>query len=195
MSCMTLEERVRRVVQEDVAVVNYDPRWPALFEQKRDHLRSCLPGNLLRRIEHFGSTAVPRLPAKPIVDMLVEITDLEAAELEIAPVLESQGYDYFWRPTFGDDTPPYYAWFINRDRARTRTQHIHMIEVAPTFREHWERLCFRDYLIAHSDIARLYAELKIQLASVHPNDRVAYTAGKSEFIAKIMARIRQSPAL
>ena len=103
---MTLEERVRRAVQEDIAIVSYDPRWPQLFEQECDHLRSCLPLELLGRIEHFGSTAVPGLPAKPIIDMLVEVTDLEAAKSDIVPVLESQGYEYFWRPTFGDDTPP-----------------------------------------------------------------------------------------
>jgi GrpB protein len=64
MNRMTLEERVRRAVQADIAIVSYDPRWPALFEQEREHLRSCLPHELLGRIEHFGSTAVPGLPAR-----------------------------------------------------------------------------------------------------------------------------------
>ena len=67
----TLEEKVARVVKEEVAVVPYDPRWPDLFERERLHLLSCLPSNLIERIEHFGSTAVPGLSAKPIVDILV----------------------------------------------------------------------------------------------------------------------------
>ena len=192
---MTLEERVRRAVQENIAIVSYDPRWPQLFEQECDHLRSCLPHELLGRIEHFGSTAVPGLPAKPIIDMLIEVTDLEAAKSDIVPVLESQGYDYFWRPTFGDDTPPYYAWFIKRDRDGARTHHIHMIEANLAFYEHWDRLRFRDYLIAHPDVARSYAELKTRLAAAHPNDRVAYAVGKSDFIAKIMALNPQTSAL
>jgi len=186
----SLEERIRRAVQEEVAIVPYDPRWPESFRQERDHLRSCLPNELVRRIEHFGSTAVPGLPAKPIVDMLVEVTDLEATKARIAPILESQGYDYFWRPTVGDNTPPFYAWFIKRNANRIRTHHIHMVEA--TFHEHWERLRFRDYLIAHPEAAGEYARLKARLAAAHPEDRVAYTEGKSEFIGRIMSLIRQT---
>src|SRR5688572_32945739 len=95
----TLEQRIRRVVTEDIVIVPYDPRWPALFRQEKDSLLSCLPKDLIRRIEHFGSTAVPGLASKPIVDMLVEVTELQAVKDRIAPILESQGYDYFWRPT------------------------------------------------------------------------------------------------
>ncbi len=89
----TLEERVARVVKEEVAVVAYDPRWPEMFEQERLHLLSCLPSDLIRRIEHFGSTAVPGRAAKPIVDMLVEVTSLDETRRRIAPILEAQGYD------------------------------------------------------------------------------------------------------
>ena len=73
----TLEEKIARVVKEDVAVVPYDPHWPEMFEQERLHLLSCLPDDLVKRIEHFGSTAVPGLPAKPIVDILVEVSSLD----------------------------------------------------------------------------------------------------------------------
>ena len=67
-----------------------------MFRQEAEHLRACLPSLLIRRIEHFGSTAVPGLAAKPVIDMLVEATSLRAARAEIAPILEAQGYDYFW---------------------------------------------------------------------------------------------------
>jgi GrpB-like predicted nucleotidyltransferase (UPF0157 family) len=173
----TLEERIRRVVQEHVAVVPYDPRWPELFRREKEHLLSCLPYDLIRRIEHFGSTAVPGLAAKPVVDMLVEVTDLGAARIRIAPVLEAQGYDYFWRPTRGDDGPSFYAWFIKRDLGSgARTHHIHMVEA--DFVEHWDRLLFRDYLIDHPAVAQEYQDLKLRLASDHPNDRVAYTKAR-----------------
>lgn len=187
----TLEERVRRAVREDVAIVPYDPRWPNLFRHEAAHLRARLPSQLIRRIEHFGSTAVPGLAAKPIIDVLVEVTSLRAARAKIAPILKAQGYDYFWRPTIGDDVPPWYAFFVKRDRSGARTHHIHMMTRRAVFRAHWERLLFRDYLISHPDVAHDYEVLKKGLASSHPNDRKAYTAGKTDFIAHIMAKVKQ----
>jgi GrpB-like predicted nucleotidyltransferase (UPF0157 family) len=132
---------------------------------------------------------VPGLAAKPIVDLLVEVTSLRAARTQIAPVLQKQGYDYFWRPTFGDDTRPWYAFFIKRDEQGIRTHHIHMVTRRRPFQVHWDRLLFRDYLIAHPETAREYARLKTQLVADHPADRVAYTEGKTRFIAEVMKRV------
>src|SRR5262245_32363124 len=186
----TLEERIRRVTPEDVAVVPYDPLWPELFRLEMEHLLWCLPADLVRRVEHFGSTAVPGLAAKPVIDMLVEVADLERTKVQIVPVLEAEGYDYFWRPTRGEDGPPFYAWFIKRDPASgARTHHIHMVEGG--FVEHWDRLLFRDYLIAHPETGQQYQELKLVLAADHPNDRVAYTEGKSEFVARVTEEARR----
>ena len=111
MSSETLEQKVARVLREEIAIVPYDPAWPEMFRREKEHLRACLPRDLVGRIEHFGSTAVPGLAAKPIVDMLVEVRSLEETKGRIVPVLEAQGYDYFWRPTIGDE-PPFYAWFL-----------------------------------------------------------------------------------
>jgi GrpB-like predicted nucleotidyltransferase (UPF0157 family) len=185
-----LGEKIQRVLREKVIVVPYDPAWPELFRQEREHLLSCLPHDLIRRIEHFGSTAVPGLAAKPIVDILVEVTDLQATRVRIVPVLESQGYDYFWRPTHGDDTPPFYAWFIKRDpQTGARTHHVHMVE--GHFTGHWDRLLFRDYLIEHQEVAREYETLKIRLASDLRDDRVAYTQGKNEFIERVTEQAKR----
>ncbi len=178
----TLEEKIARVVAEHVEVVSYRPDWPVMFQQEKEHLRDCLPKDLIGRIEHFGSTAVPGLAAKPIVDMLVEVTSLERTKREVPPILETQGYDYFWRPSWGDDTPPYYAWFIKRNEQGQRTHHIHMVEA--DF-EHWNRLKFRDFLIAHPETAREYSQLKIKLSTEFHNDRVAYTKAKTDFILRI----------
>jgi GrpB-like predicted nucleotidyltransferase (UPF0157 family) len=158
-----------------------------MFEQERRHLLSCLPSDLVRRIEHFGSTAVPGLAAKPIVDILVEVTSLVETKKRIVPILEAQGYDYFWRPSWGDDVPPFYAWFIKRDRKGRRTHHIHMIEA--DF-EHWDRLLFRDYLIEHPDVAREYSNLKTRLSGTHHKDRIAYTQAKGEFIRRFTAKAK-----
>ena len=178
----TLEERIKRVLQEGIAIVPYNPAWPGMFEEEKMHLLDCLPHELIRRIEHFGSTAIPNLPAKPIIDILVEVASLDETKKRIVPVLEGQGYDYFWRPTHGEDGPPFYAWFIKRDSAGNRTHHIHMVE--HDF-EHWDRLLFRDYLIEHPVIAREYELLKLKLSRDRRNDRVAYTNGKTEFIARV----------
>ena len=184
----TLEEKIARVVKEEVAVVAYDPRWPVMFEEERLHLLSCLPADLIKRIEHFGSTAVPGQCAKPIVDMLVEVTSLEQTRQRIAPVLEEQGYDYFWRPTWGDDVAPFYAWFIKRGRQGNRTHHVHMVE--PQF-EHWDWLLFRDYLIEHPAAALEYGRLKMRLMEAHQKDRIAYTEAKVDFIQEITERAKQ----
>jgi GrpB-like predicted nucleotidyltransferase (UPF0157 family) len=188
----TVQKRVEQAVREDVDIVPYDSRWPELFQREAEHLRSCVPTALIRRIEHFGSTAVPGLAAKPVVDMLVQVTSLRAAQTKIAPILEAQGYDYFWRPSFGDNVPPWYAFFIRRDHQGFRTHHIHMVTNRRPFQEHWERLLFRDYLITHPQAARAYELLKTELAAAHTNDRVAYTAGKTAFIQRIMDKAKKA---
>ena len=181
-----LRERVTRAVREEVRVVPYDEDWPRLFREEREHLLTCLPRDLVGRIEHFGSTAVPGLAAKPNIDMLVEVASLGETQRRIVPVLVAQGYDYFWRPTWGDDGPPFYAWFIKRNERGERTHHIHMLEA---HFEHWDRLLFRDFLRAHPEEASEYGRLKLRLAREHPGDRVAYTEGKMEFIKRVMRRL------
>lgn len=186
----TLEQKIARVLRDEVALAPYDPAWPESFAREKAHLFACLPRELVRRIEHFGSTAVPGLSAKPVVDVLVEVTDLEATRERIAPLLEAQGYDYFWRSAHDDDTEPYYAWFIKRDPASgARTHHLHMVEAS--FRDHWDRLLFRDYLIARPELAREYEELKRRLAAEAAHDRVAYTRGKGEFVLRVTEQARR----
>ena len=178
----TLEDRIKRVLQENVSVVPYEPAWPRMFEEEKRHLLDCLPQDLIRRIEHFGSTAIPGLAAKPIVDVLVEVSSLQETKARIAPVLEAEGYEYFWRATHGESGPPFYAWFIKRNSAGVRTHHVHMVE---SDFEHWDRLLFRDYLIDHPKTAKEYEALKLALARDYPNDRVAYTRGKTEFVVRV----------
>jgi GrpB-like predicted nucleotidyltransferase (UPF0157 family) len=183
----SLEQRIQRVLRDEIAVVPYDPEWPGMFEAERAHLLECLPGDLIKRIEHFGSTAVPGLAAKPIVDMLIEVSSLAETRARIVPILEAQAYDYFWRPSHGEDGPPFYAWFIKRTAAGTRTHHLHMVEA---HFQHWDRLLFRDHLRQHPAVARAYEKLKFQLARDYRTDRRAYTDGKAQFIAGVMAELK-----
>ncbi len=179
----TREERIARLVREDTAVVPWNPEWPAMFAREKAQLLALFPSGPLTRIEHFGSTAVPGLAAKPVIDMLTGVTSLDEAKRAVVPVLEGLGYEHLWRPTRGDDGGPWYAWFIKRNAEGVRTHHLHMVE---EHFEHWERLLFRDYLIGHPDAASEYGALKRRLAEEFPNDRAAYTEGKSEFIMRVM---------
>lgn len=179
----TLEQKVKRIMKEEISIEPYNPVWPRMFQNEKEHLLICLPNNLIRRIEHFGSTAVPNLAAKPIIDMLVEVTSLQETREKIVPILESQGYDYFWRPTWGDNIPPFYAWFIKRNTNGIRTHHIHMVE--NDFVEHWDRLLFRDFLIKHPETAKKYESLKLRFINEFQYDRVTYTKSKTEFIQRI----------
>jgi len=176
------EQRVNRARAEEVALSAYDPEWPRLFAAEAQHLRACLPDGLIGRIEHFGSTAVPGLAAKPIVDMLIEVPSLLEVHRSIAPELQRQGYEYFWRPSWRDGITPEYTWFIKRNRLGQRTHHLHMLERGSP---DWERLMFRDYLILHPEIAREYEALKCRIAAQSPNDRIAYAKEKTRFITEI----------
>ncbi|WP_028313960.1 GrpB family protein [Desulfatibacillum aliphaticivorans] len=185
MALKSLEQRIKEAVAEKIDMVPHNPAWPEIFRREAEFLQNRFPAPLIRRVEHFGGTAVPELTAKPIIDMLVEISSDEDAAREIVPILRSLGYDYFWRPEF--DKPPMYHWFIKRNEAGERTHHIHMVEADSRL---WERLLFRDYLIQFPEAAREYAALKQELAHAHPTDRIAYTRAKGEFIAEIMEKAR-----
>ena len=181
---------VERALQERVEIVSYDPTWPGLFAQEAAHLRALLPAELIGRIEHFGSTAVPGLAAKPIIDMLVEVRAMEDVAQHIAPLLQAQGYEFFWRAPEHGLPGMNYAWFIRRDAAGRRTHHIHFLEAGSS---EWERLLFRDYLRAHPEAAREYDELKHRIAEKHPDDRVAYSKAKTGFIRRVMKAARRQP--
>ena len=183
----TLEQRIQRAVREEILIVPYDPNWPALFQQEKAHLLECLPRELIKHIEHFGSTAIPGLWAKPIIDILVEVTSLEQTKERIVPVLESQGYEYFWRPSLFKGQP-FYHWFIKRNSRGARTHHIHMLESRI---EHSDEIIFRDYLIEHPQTAAEYQALKLRLVKLYPNDREAYTKSKTDFIAGVIAEAKR----
>ena len=182
----TSGKHVDRATGERVDIAPYDPSWPLAFERERDHLRACLPPDSIGRIEHFGSTAVPGLAAKPIVDMLVEVPSLGDVRDRLAPILEAQGYEFFWRPSWRDGISPEYTWFIKRDTYGRRSHHIHML--TPDSPE-WERLLFRDYLIAHPQAAAEYGALKQNIAK-SCGDRRAYANAKTDFILRVTEAAR-----
>ena len=180
----SLEQRVEEALREEISITPYDPEWPKLYETEAASLTQRLPESIIVKLEHFGSTAVPGLSAKPIIDVLVQVSSLEKTREEIVPILEAQGYDYFWRT----DVSPAYAWFIKRDSQGRRTHHIHMVEGDSKL---WERLYFRDYLRDFPDEAKRYAELKQFLLGKYPRDRFAYTEGKTDYVKVITDKAKR----
>ncbi|WP_246527031.1 GrpB family protein [Plastoroseomonas hellenica] len=170
---------------DEVWIADYDPRWPAMYAAEAARLRAALPPGLVLAMEHFGSTAIPGMAAKPVIDILVAVPTIEdARRLAVGP-MEALGYA-FWadnprrdRLFFVKGLPP---------AAPHRTHHVHMTE---TSGEMWQRLLFRDYLRAHPDEAANYAALKRQLAVRHGADREAYTAEKTAFVDAILERASQ----
>jgi len=164
---------------DDIQLVPHDPRWPEMLHAEAERLRQLL-GEMALRVEHAGSTAVPGLSAKPVIDMLLEIPSFESAQQRVVPRLEQDGWEYVWR----DDRPPGHMMFIRRNALRVRTHHVHM---APTGHPLWDRLAFRDYLLSHPVEARRYEQLKRRLAAEHRGDREAYTEGKGEYVKRVTA--------
>jgi GrpB-like predicted nucleotidyltransferase (UPF0157 family) len=164
-----------------VRIVAYDPTWPDLFEQERIQLASLLAPWLVGPIEHVGSTAVPGLAAKPVIDIMAAVQDLEVSRSAIAK-LSQLSYCYF----------PYRAdvmhWFCKPSDA-VRTHHLHLV---PFSSKLWtDRLGFRDYLRAHPNLAAEYAQLKYDLARLYEFDREAYTEAKLPFVERVLRLIHE----
>ena len=97
----SLEQRIEEAIREEISIAPYDPEWPNLYENQALFLRGKLPQSVVIKIEHFGSTAVPGLAAKPVIDVLVQVSSLEETKEQVVPILEAEGYDYFWRTEIG----------------------------------------------------------------------------------------------
>ena len=168
---------------DEIFIVEYDPNWPILFQQEAARIRETLKGNLITRIEHFGSTAVPGLAAKPIIDLLVGVRSLAEAKKVAVSTLEPLGYAYWC----DNPDPQRMFWVKGLPPNGPRTHHIHAIEADSLL---WERLKFRDYLRQHPDEAARYARLKYRLCQRFSYDREAYTTGKAKYVESVMQKAR-----
>ena len=180
------EQRMKVLAKEQFAIVPYDPQWPVRYAEVEGQLKRMLPRMLAQRITHIGSTAVPGLSAKSIIDVQVEVSSVELVKRDVVPVMEAAGYEFVWRPSMGDDAP-FYAWFILRNAAGERTVHVHMVEPGQAS---VDRIIFRDHLRNHPEEAEAYEALKKDLAKRHPKDRTAYTLSKSVYIKEVLTKAR-----
>ena len=163
-----------------VTVVPYSPTWPAMFEAEAARLTAALEPWLVGGVHHIGSTAVPGLAAKPVLDMLAGIGDLDGARAA-PPVLRMLGY------RSADHRPHEALWFYKQSGQEygTRTHQLHLTRTDSAL---WrERLAFRDALRADSGLRTEYDDLKRRLAD--GTDSLAdYTSGKRHFVADVLAR-------
>lgn len=166
----------------DIVIAEYDPRWPLLFQEERDRILSVI-GEWVDAVEHVGSTAVPGLGAKPIIDTMVGVRRLDDASKCIEPLV-SIGYKYV--PDHEVEIPE--RRYFNRITPGAITHHLHMVETGCDF---WVRhLLFRDYLRRDPEVARQYYQLKKVLAARYASERRAYTDAKTPFIESVVARAR-----
>jgi GrpB-like predicted nucleotidyltransferase (UPF0157 family) len=166
---------------QPVEVVDYDHSWPAQYAEERDRIAAAI-GDTALAIEHVGGTAVPGLPAKPVIDLMVGVEDIERAGPAVAGLI-NLGYEYV--PEFESELPDrrYFR------RGAPESHHVHMVSASSDFFQ--EHLLFRDWLREHPQAAEEYGKLKRGLASRHRLDRDAYRAGKLPFIDTVVAAARR----
>ena len=172
------------VCSDPVIVVPYDEAWPLLYQEERARIERAI-GPWVEEIEHVGSTAVPGLAAKPIIDIMVGVKGLEDSPI-LVERLVGIGYEYV--PEFERVMP--FRRYFRKVREGRLTHHIHLVERSNV--EWWERhVLFRDYLRAHPETAQEYGRLKRNLAERFRRDREAYTDAKTDFVAGVIRRARE----
>ncbi|HJZ38603.1 MAG TPA: GrpB family protein [Solirubrobacterales bacterium] len=161
-----------------VRIVEYDPAWPEMAEAEIGRIAGAM-GEVAVRIDHVGSTAVPGLAAKPIIDLQLSVADVDARSLYVGAL---EGLGYLFAP---DPASPDFHFF-GLPAARPRTHHLHVC--AAGSEDERRHLAVRDYLRAHPDEVVAYAELKRGPVARAPGDRLAYIAGKDSYVAALERR-------
>jgi len=165
-----------------VIIVNYDPNWPILYEKEKKQILEAV-GNKILAIEHIGSTAVPGLGAKPIIDIMAGVRQKTEADECLIP-LQKIGYiDVTPEPDNSE-------WFYCLGKEPHSVGcHLHLVKFPSN---HWKKqLVFRDYLRSHPNVAEKYYGLKKELSEKYGSDRIGYTEAKTAFIEKVILLAHQ----
>jgi GrpB-like predicted nucleotidyltransferase (UPF0157 family) len=165
-----------------VEVLPHNPQWRVAFEAEARQVATAL-GETVVAIHHIGSTAIPNIYAKPVVDLLVEVKEITDVDGR-SSAMESLGYE-----ALGEFGIPGRRYFRKDNQDGIRTHHIHAFEAGSAEVE--RHLAFRDYMIAHPGAAQKYSELKRTLARDHPQSIEGYMAGKDGFIKEMERRAIQ----
>jgi GrpB-like predicted nucleotidyltransferase (UPF0157 family) len=166
-------------LMNEVEVVPHDPRWRDAFHAEAKRVAAALGAGVVA-IHHVGSTAIPGIHAKPVIDLLVEVTDLAGVDAR-APAMASLGYE-----AMGEYGIPGRRYFRRDDGEGTRTHNLHAFRAGSAEVE--RHLAFRDYMTAHPAEARDYGDLKRKLAAEHPRSMDGYMDGKDGFIREMDRR-------
>jgi GrpB-like predicted nucleotidyltransferase (UPF0157 family) len=161
-----------------VSLVKYTPIWKDLYLKERDELLILIE-KLVLEIHHVGSTAIPNIYAKPIIDILIVFESEENLQKALS-ILEIKGY-------LLSKFKPNNHYLIRKKKERLTTHYIHLLTVD----DDWQRYTlFRDYLINHKDVADEYQRLKLDIAKLYANDRMKYAAMKFEFVESVSNKAR-----
>lgn len=168
---------------EPIIITEYNLEWPHMYEEEKARILGVIRQKVVA-IEHIGSTAVPNLGAKPIIDIMAAVQRMSDS-LECIEPLQTLGYEYYFYTEF-----PERCVFLDGS-VGAGPHHLHMTEFMSDF---WiEKLLFRDYLRAHPEVAREYLRLKKEWAAKYGADRdkyEAYTEAKTPFIESVLGRAR-----
>jgi len=165
------------VPAEPIVVSEHDPAWVAGFEAAARRIREGVGDGLLD-IEHIGSTSVPGLAAKPVLDIMPVVADFDAARVLVTR-FEEMGYWYF-----GENYIPRRHYFVREDERGNVVEHIHVLEDGSL--EAKKHRMFRDYLRASESARERYAALKLRLAGEFRDDRLGYTEAKTELVVALL---------
>ncbi|UCH59457.1 MAG: GrpB family protein [Anaerolineales bacterium] len=165
-----------------VRLFGHQPEWAGLFIEEKKRLQAAI-GAYILDIQHIGSTSIPALPAKPILDIAIGVADFETAEVCIPP-LQQIGYHY--RGEHGISRRHYFVRGAQTVRGQVRTHHLHVLEMQS---EQWrQHLLFRDTLRRNPQLASEFAIYKRKIASMFKDDRAAYQAAKDVFVSRMLAK-------
>jgi GrpB-like predicted nucleotidyltransferase (UPF0157 family) len=168
-----------------IIIVDYNPDWPRLASIESEKIIEAVGKEIVSRIEHIGSTAVPGLCAKPTIDFLLEIVEITNYDLQIKQ-LQKIGYQLIPKP---ENPPPHmmFAKGYSASGITGQTFHIHV-----RYPGDWDEIVFRDYLLNNQTVAADYARLKRNLADEFKHDREKYTDRKTTFIKKTTLTARKT---
>lgn len=171
---MKNKRNISKTNKRRVEVVSYNSNWKEMYKEESEKIKNIL-NDIIINIHHIGSTAIPGIKAKPVIDILVEVKDIEAVD-KYDNKMKELGYE-----AMGEYGIPKRRFF--RKEGNKRTHHVHIFQVG---NEEIERhINFKEYLIAHPDKGREYSKLKEKLANKYTYDVENYINGKSDFIEEI----------
>lgn len=165
-----------------IVIVPYNKKWNELFWEEKKLILNTLGEKVALRIEHFGSTAIEVLAAKPTIDILVEIPPLtDELKTEVVEEMKEIGYNFIWRT----DEPPPYMNFVKGYTLKGFEENVFHVHMADKSHSLWDRIYFRDYLRKNVIVAREYENLKLELADKYKYNREDYTNAKTSFVKRI----------